>query len=522
MMDRSQASVSTPFPPGYRASGILLHITSLPSRYGIGDLGPSARGWIDLLVDAGQSWWQSLPFGPAGHGNSPYEPLCTFAGNELLISPEDLVEEGLLRSDDCAGSSSSTTAVDYPSVIPFKRRLLETAWSNFSAGSRADLQKAFSEFCESEARWLEDYALFRALKIRFGGASYLNWPTDLVRREPTALNSARREVGDYCERIRFAQFLLFRQGARLKEYGRARGLRMLGDLPFYVSPDSSDVWANPQLFRLDEQHRPLFVAGVPPDYFSATGQLWGNPVYNWEALRDTGYRWWFDRLRALLAHVDMIRLDHFRAFAAAWYVPIGSASAQTGSWVPGPGVDFFTAAQAALGALPFIAEDLGLITPDVVALRDRFGLPGMRVLQFAFDGGSDNPHLPGNYPHNTVVYTGTHDNPTTRGWFEALPDQQRQNMWNCLQRPVGQNDGAAPALIELAWRSLAGIAIAPLQDLFNLGSDGRMNQPGQAEGNWQWRCTTDMLTRSAVWQWLRDLTLASGRAPALAPSPGTT
>ena len=241
MMDRRQAIVSTLFPPGYRASGILLRITSLPSRYGIGDLGPSARGWIDLLVDAGQSWWQSLPFGPAGHGNSPYEPLCTFAGNELLISPEDLVEDGLLRSDDCAGSSSSTTAVDYPSVISFKRRLLETAWSNFSAGSRADLQKAFSEFCESEARWLEDYALFRSLKIKFGGASYLDWPADLVRREPPALNSARREVGDYCERIRFAQFLLFRQGARLKEYGRARGLRMLGDLPFYVSPDSSDV-----------------------------------------------------------------------------------------------------------------------------------------------------------------------------------------------------------------------------------------------------------------------------------------
>jgi 4-alpha-glucanotransferase len=331
---------------------------------------------------------------------------------------------------------------------------------------------------------------------------------------------ARREVADHCERTRFAQFLLFRQGGRLKAYGRARGVRMLGDLPFYVSPDSSDVWANPRLFRLDEQHRPLFVAGVPPDYFSATGQLWGNPVYNWQALRDTGYRWWIDRLRALLAHVDIIRLDHFRAFAAAWYVPVGSATAGTGSWVPGPGADFFAAAEAALGSLPFIAEDLGLITSDVVALRDRFGLPGMRVLQFAFDGDSGNPHLPGNYAHNTVVYTGTHDNPTTRGWFETLPDQQRQNMWNYLKRPTGESGDVAPALIELAWGSLAGLAIAPLQDLLNLGNDARLNQPGQAEGNWLWRCTAAMLT-SVMWQWLRDLTLASNRALAVAPNPAT-
>jgi len=519
-MERSPAIVPSPFTPDYRASGILLHITSLPSCYGIGDLGPSARAWIDRLADAGQSWWQSLPFGPAGYGNSPYEPLSTFAGNELLISPEDLIDDGLLRPDDCADSSFSTTAVDYAAVIPFKLRLLETAWSNFVAGRRTDLGNAFSEFCENEGHWLDDYALFRALKARFSGASYLDWPADLVRREPAALNMARREVADHCERTRFARFLLFRQGGRLKAYGRARGVRMLGDLPFYVSPDSSDVWANPRLFRLDEQHRPLFVAGVPPDYFSATGQLWGNPVYDWQALRDTGYRWWIDRLRALLAHVDIIRLDHFRAFAAAWYVPVGSATAGTGSWVPGPGADFFAAAEAALGSLPFIAEDLGLITSDVVALRDRFGLPGMRVLQFAFDGDSGNPHLPGNYAHNTVVYTGTHDNPTTRGWFETLPDQQRQNMWNYLKHPTGESGDVAPALIELAWGSLAGLAIAPLQDLLNLGSDARLNRPGQAEGNWQWRCAAAMLT-SVRWQWLRDLTLASNRVFAVAPNPGT-
>ena len=509
------ANMSAPFPPQYRASGVLLHVTSLPSRHGIGDFGPGARAWIDRLTDAGQSWWQSLPLGPAGYGNSPYQPLSTFAGNELLISPEDLIEDGLLHPEDSAGSAFSATSVDFAAVIPFKERLLHKAWRNFLAGAREDLRVTFEAFCRDQSRWLDDYALFRALKERFGGASYLGWSTELVRREPAALKSARRELAALCERTRFALFLLLRQGSRVKDYARAKGLRMLGDLPFYVSSDSSDVWANRQLFRLDEHGRPLFIAGVPPDYFSATGQLWGNPVYDWQALRETGYRWWIERLRALLAHVDMVRLDHFRAFAAAWYVPAGSPTAQTGSWAPGPGADFFAAAEAALGGLPFIAEDLGLITPDVLELRNRFGLPGMRVLQFAFDGRSDSPHLPDNYVHNTVVYTGTHDNPTTRAWFEALPDRQRRNVCNYLKRPAGVIADAAPALVELAWRSAAALSIAPLQDLLNLGTDARTNQPGQAEGNWQWRCTETMLT-SAMWQWLRNLTLASNRALAFA------
>ena len=404
------------------------------------------------------------------------------------------------------------------------RPTTENRWRNFSAGARANLQPAFEAFCSDQSHWLDDYALFRALKTRFGGDSYLSWPAELVRREPAALKSARCELVEQYERTRFAQFLLFRQGGRLKDYARAKGVRLLGDLPFYVSPDSSDVWAEPQLFRLDECSRPLFLAGVPPDYFSATGQLWGNPVYDWQALQRTGYRWWIDRLRALLAHVDMIRLDHFRAFAAAWLVPAGSATAETGSWVPGPGADFFAAAEAALGGLPFIAEDLGLITSDVMALRDRFGLPGMRVLQFAFDGHSDNPHLPENYAHNAVVYTGTHDNPTTRAWFEALPDRQRQDVWNYLKLPAAVTADAASALIKLAWGSAAALAIAPLQDLLNLGSDASMNQPGRAEGNWRWRCTTVMLA-PAVWQWLRDLTLTSNRAPVIAtkrPQPEVT
>ena len=288
-------------------------------------------------------------------------------------------------------------------------------------------------------------------------------------------------------------------------------MQLIGDLPFFVSPDSSDVWANPELFLLGKGYQLKVVAGVPPDYFSAEGQLWGNPVYDWDALRQSGYRWCIDRLRALLAHVDVIRLDHFRAFAAAWHVPAGAATAQTGQWVRGPGAEFFKAVEKGLGALPFIAEDLGLITPDVTALRDQFRLPGMRVLQFAFDGKADNPYLPHNYVPNTVVYTGTHDNPTTRGWYEALSDKQQQNVWSYLRRSGGAASEVAPALMHLAWESVAALAIAPLQDLLNLGNEARMNVPGRAEGNWRWRCTEEMLSTRAF-EWLRDLTNRSGRS----------
>jgi 4-alpha-glucanotransferase len=288
-------------------------------------------------------------------------------------------------------------------------------------------------------------------------------------------------------------------------------VQLIGDLPFFVSPDSSDVWANPELFLLGKDHRPTVVAGVPPDYFSADGQLWGNPIYDWDALRQSGYRWCVDRLRALLTQVDVIRLDHFRAFAAAWHVPAGASTAQTGQWVRGPGAEFFRAVEKGLGALPFIAEDLGLITPDVTALSDQFRLPGMRVLQFAFDGKADNPYLPHNYVPNTVVYTGTHDNPTTRGWYEELSDKQQQNVWSYLGRSGGAASEVAPALLRPAWESVAALAIAPLQDLLSLGNEARMNVPGRTEGNWRWRCTEEMLSTRAF-EWLRDLTNTSGRS----------
>ncbi len=499
-----------PFPSEYRGSGLLLHVTSLPSRYGIGDFGPCAQSWIDRLARAGQSWWQSLPLGPTGYGNSPYQPLSSFAGNGMVISPDWLIEDGLLRPGDFELHSFPENEVDYNAIIPFKLGLFAKAWANFQAGARADLRAAFEQFTKEQAHWLDDYALFRALKAKFGGAYYLEWPKELVMRETAALDAVRRELADETGLARFAQFLIFRQADRLKTYARGKGLKLIGDLPFFVSPDSSDVWANPRLFLLDEQRRPRFVAGVPPDYFSAQGQLWGNPVYNWDALRESGYHWWICRLRALLTHVDVIRLDHFRAFTAAWHIPAGAPTAQTGSWQPGPGADFLNAVQRELGSLALIAEDLGQITPDVYALRDQFRLPGMRVLQFAFDGHADNPHLPENYVSNSVVYTGTHDNPTTRGWFEDLPEDQRRNLWQYLKRPPGGVADAAPALMTLAWSSRAALAMAPLQDLLNLGKEARMNVPGRGDGNWRWRCTEEMLNGPAF-EWLHGLTQSSNR-----------
>jgi 4-alpha-glucanotransferase len=498
-----------PFPAGYRASGVLLHVTSLASPYGIGDLGSAAFSWIDRLQSAGQRWWQVLPLGPTGYGNSPYQPISSFAANPALVSPDSLIAEGLIKTAD-AQAEFPVDVVNYDTVIPFKNRLLETAWANFKAGARKDLRADYDEFRTKQEHWLNDYALFQALKIKYRDAYYLDWPEELVQRRSETLDAARREMADQVDQVCFAQFLLFRQTDQLKEYAHSKGVSLIGDLPFFVSPDSSDVWADPEFFLLDERRRPRFVAGVPPDYFSADGQLWGNPVYNWDSLRATGYRWSIDRLRALLAHVDAIRLDHFRGFAAAWHIPAGAQNAQPGQWVQGPGAALFDAAQKELGRLPFIAEDLGLITPDVYALRDQFQLPGTRVLQFAFDGHSDNPYLPNNFVGNTAAYTGTHDNAPTREWYEELPDYQRQNFWNYLKRARGAEEDACPLLVDLAWKSSAALALAPLQDLLNLGAESRMNTPGRASGNWRWRCSGDLAADQAF-RWLRNLTDTSQR-----------
>ena len=489
-----------------------MHVTSLPTCYGIGDVGPAALAWVDRLRNAGQSWWQALPLGPTGYGNSPYQPLSSFAGNELLVSPDWLVEDGLLRREDVEANFTANQ-IDYEAVTPFKQRLLKTAWTNFVAGARADLRTEYERFRNDQSHWLDDYALFRALKAKFNGAYYLHWPREFVERAPSKIAESRAQLADTIDLVCFVQWVIFRQGARLKAYAQANGVRLIGDLPFFVSPDSSDVWANPEFFLLTEQRRPRFVAGVPPDYFSADGQLWSNPVYDWDKLRQTRYRWCIDRLRALLSHVDVVRLDHFRGFAAAWHVPMGAPTARLGQWVRGPGADFFLAAQSELGHLPLIAEDLGLITSDVVQLRDSQDLPGMRVLQFAFDGNPQNPHLPRNYVPNIVAYTGTHDNNTTRGWFEALPEQQKQVLSSYLRQATVENRDAAPDLMRLAWSSSAALAIAPLQDLLNLGAGARMNTPGEAAGNWRWRIPDDALSPSAF-DWLRDLTRETTRCPA--------
>lgn len=503
-----------PFPRDYRGSGILLHVTSLPSRYGIGDVGPGAQSWLERLSQAGQSWWQALPLGPTGDNNSPYEPLSSFAGNTMVISPDWLIEDELLGPSDCSDPPFPEGTVDYGAVIPFKRRLLEKAGERFKASARADLRPAYKRFCEEHNDWLEDYSLFRVLKAKFGKTHYLEWPAELVRRKPAALEQARRELADQVDQACFEQFLLFRQTERLKAHAHRKGVKLIGDLPFFVSADSSDVWADPELFLLDDQLRPRFVAGVPPDYFSAQGQLWGNPVYNWEIHRQSGYRWWIDRLRSLLTHVDIIRIDHFRGFLAAWHVPGGASTAQFGNWVPGPGAEILRAAERELGSLPFVAEDLGLITHEVYALRDEFHLPGMRVLQFAFDGHADNPYLPENYPHNTIVYTGTHDNPTTREWFEDLPVDQKENVRRRLKERGAKSDEAARALMEVAWSSVAAVAIAPAQDLLNLGREARMNVPGHPEGNWRWRCTEAMLS-DAAFESVADLTKNARRTRVL-------
>jgi len=509
-------SALPPFRPGNRSSGVLMHVTSLPSPYGIGDVGPVAFAWVDRLHDAGQRWWQALPLGPTGGGNSPYSGLSSFAGNSLLISPELLIEEGLLTPRDCEiGRGLPKRVADFDAVTVFKRRLLDQAWRNFDPSVHPALWADFERFCSEEAHWLDNYALFRALKARLGGANLLDWPEDLLRRSPSALAHARRELADEIYESRFGQFLISRQGSQLKEYAHERGVLLIGDLPFFVSLDSSDVWANPECFLLDANLRPRSVAGVPPDYFSAKGQLWGNPVYDWEALRRSGYRWCIERLKSLLAHVDLIRLDHFRAFCAAWHVPPTAKTAETGHWVPGPGAAFFEAVRAELGHLPFIAEDLGIITPDVVILRDQFELPGIRVFQFGFDGNPGNPHLPHNYGPNTVAYTGTHDNATTRDWFESLPEHVRRFARSYPAKAGAGTGEVAWDFIRSVWSSNAGVAIAPLQDLLNRGVEGRMNVPGTATGNWRWRCTEEML-KPAVFERLRDLTSSAGRMAAVA------
>ena len=481
--------------PPQRSAGILLHPTSLPAACGIGDLGPAAYSWVDALARARQTWWQILPLGPTGYGDSPYAAFSAFAGNPNLISPELLAADGLLKAEEFAFAHWPADRIDYGPIIAYKAGLTAHAWNNFQNGRSKALRSDFDEFRTQEAGWLDDFALFMALKEAHGGISWHEWPEDLILREPDALQQARQDLAEEMELHSFRQFLFYRQWRALKQYAAQQNVRLIGDLPIFVADDSADVWTDPELFLLDPQRRPTVVSGVPPDYFSATGQLWGNPLYNWEAHKRSGYAWWTARLRTALEQVDCVRLDHFRGFESYWEVPAGQPTAEKGRWVKGPGADFFRVLRDKLGNLPLIAEDLGMITPEVRQLRRQFNLPGMRILQFAFGGAPERRFLPHRHERNTVVYTGTHDNDTTHGWYKTLTGDEL----DFLRRyaPSTEND-ISWDLIRLAWMSVADYAIAPLQDVLSLGEEARMNWPGRPSGNWRWRFRADMLSEELL------------------------
>jgi 4-alpha-glucanotransferase len=496
-----------------------LHPTSLPGHFGIGDLGDEACAFVEFLAASGQDLWQVLPLGPTGYGDSPYQCFSAFAGNPLLISPARLIEDGLLSNDTLANIPGfRPSRIDFGRVIDYKRTLLEIAFEKFMRLSEGPLRTAFIDFCQANDWWLEDYALFRALKDAHGGKAWIDWEPRFASRDVASLASAREALGNRVTAEKFFQFLFFKQWSALKSLCRDRGIRIIGDAPIFVAGDSVDVWAHPEMFKLDSNRRPYVVAGVPPDYFSKTGQLWGNPLYDWNAMRATGFRWWIDRLRATLQTVDILRVDHFRGFAACWEVPGEDKTAERGQWVEVPGRELFTTLRNTFGEIPIIAEDLGVITPDVEALRDDFGFPGMRVLQFAFRGDSKTIDLPHNYVRNCVVYTGTHDNDTTVGWFNSkagtgstrnAEEIERERAY-CLEYLDSDGRDIQWDMIRAAWASVANTAVVPLQDVLGLGSSARMNLPASERGNWQWRFRAGALTKK-ISERLRVLTELYGR-----------
>lgn len=502
-----------------RSSGILLHPSSLPGRFGIGDLGDEAYRFADFLAAGGQSLWQVLPLGPTGYGDSPYACYSAFAGNTLLISPGRLIDAGLLTSDDLADTPAfAESQVDFESVHEFKDKILRKAYDRFAATKDTDLRRYFEAFCLNHAAWLDDYALFRALKDVHGGKSWHEWDAPFVRRDPNALARAREALRAGIEAQQFYQFLFFKQWSELKAYCNDRGIRLIGDIPIFVAHDSSDVWTNPDQFKLDQDGRPIVVAGVPPDYFSKTGQLWGNPLYNWERMIADGFKWWIKRVQSTLQTVDILRIDHFRGFVACWEIPGGDQTAERGRWVEAPGRELFLAIRNALGELPIIAEDLGVVTPEVEKLRDDFGFPGMRILQFAFSSDPKNQDLPHNYHPNVVVYTGTHDNDTTVGWFQSVAGEGSTRDAEQIERERQfglkylNTTGA-----EIHWdfiravlASCADTAVVPLQDVLGLGTEARMNLPNSTSGNWSWRFKAGELTNE-IQARLRELSELFGR-----------
>ncbi len=468
-----------------RSSGILLHPTSLPSPYGIGDLGPSAYEWIDFLVQSRCGLWQILPLGPTGYGDSPYQCFSAFGGNIYLISPELLKREGLLKDSDFDDMPNFPShIVDYGSVIPWKISLLHKAYKRFVNSPPPHIKAAYELFCNENSYWLDDFSLFMALKEAHLGEPWFKWEKPLRQRTKRAIIEARDKYRDEMQRQTFFQFLFFYQWQQLYAYAKEKKIKIIGDIPIFMAHDSVEVWANPELFYLDKDGMPTVVAGVPPDYFSPSGQLWGNPLYRWEVHEASGFEWWVRRVRAVLSAVDIVRLDHFRGFAAYWEVPAYENDAINGRWVPAPGESLLKTIARELGDLPIIAEDLGVITPDVVQLRQKFGLPGMKILVFAFDDGPEDVDLPHHYTEDCVVYTGTHDNDTIRGWYDRVSEKERD-----FARRYLRTDGHDISwdVIRAAWASVAVFSLTTMQDLLSLGNDGRMNYPSRPSGNWVWR-----------------------------------
>lgn len=491
-----------------RTSGILLHPTSLPGHYGIGELGREAFCFIDFLEKTAQSLWQVMPLGPTGYGDSPYACFSAFAGNPLLISLERLIDQGLLSIDDLKTAPHfPQNRVDFGAIIPWKMKILYKAYQNFRQDAQHFQRSEFDRFCLDQAFWLEDFALFMALKQVYLSA-WKDWPPEIARRDSNALHGAASDHADIVLSHKFYQYLFQNQWNDVRRYANQKGIRIIGDIPIFVAYDSTDVWARQDIFHLDENGKPTIVAGVPPDYFSKTGQLWGNPLYRWDVMKKSGFKWWIDRFKKNLELFDIIRLDHFRGFEAYWEVPADHKNAMNGKWVNAPGYELFETLKGAIGDVPIIAEDLGVITPEVEALRDAFGFPGMKILQFAFGSGPDNPYLPHNYTQNCVVYTGTHDNDTSIGWYRNTSTPEEQDY---IRRYTG-TDGSEIHwdMIRLAFSSEAHSAIVPMQDILGLDGSARMNFPGKPSGNWGWRFEFSQISESIQTR-LKELTHLYGR-----------
>lgn len=488
-----------------RSSGVLLHPTSLPGSHGCGDFGPAAYHFVDWLASAGQTYWQILPLGIIGPGNSPYMSPSAFAGNPLLIDLQDLAHKGWIASDELNNKQFPANRIDYAEVYPYRMNMLRKAAQGFF--SKHITNADFNDFTQKYQEWLDDYALFMALAERDTAKEWSAWEPELVRRKPEALEQAKKQYADSINFWKFVQWIFFSQWNSLKTYANEHEIKIIGDIPIFIAYNSADVWAHQKLFYLDKEFKTHVVAGVPPDFFSETGQLWGNPLYDWDQHERTHYDWWIKRMRMITEITDLVRIDHFRGFAGYWEIPGKDTTAINGRWLPGPGAKFFNALKKAFGPLPIIAEDLGVITPDVVALRDSFELPGMRILQFAFAGDTKNTFLPHNYIQNTVVYTGTHDNDTSKGWFETATDRERTFVQKYLKTD-GKN--IHWDLIHAASESVADVAIYPFQDILGLGNEARMNLPGKASGYWEWR-----FQWSQVESWhasrLREISAVHGR-----------